>query len=85
MRTNITKNSLELFQSPQKTLYDINTHVPFSFADSTNQALHVILNSSDIESFYCALEQLHGSFSDSAQQEFRKPEFVMSELLLKEG
>ena len=31
MRTNITKTSMELFQSPT------NTHVPFSFIDSTNR------------------------------------------------
>ena len=35
----------------------------------------------DVEIFWGALEQLHGSFSD---QEFQKLEFVMPELLLKE-
>ena len=39
----------------------------------------------DAESFFLALEQLHGSFSDiGAHQGFQKPEFIMPELLLKE-
>ena len=53
MSTNITKISMELFQSPKKTFYVIITRVPFSFTDSTNQckALHVILNWSDVDIF----------------------------------
>ena len=82
MRTNITKTSMELFQSSKQTFYVINTHVPFSFTDSTNRckALHVIL-----KVFGEALEQLHGSFSGiGAHQDSQKPKFFMPELLLKE-
>ena len=87
MRTNITKTSMELFQSPTKLSTCINTHVPFSFTDLTNRckALHVIYNRSDVESFFLALEQLHGSFSNiGARQDFQRPEFFMPELLLNE-
>ena len=54
VRTNITKTFMELFQSPHKTFYSINTQVLFSFTDSTNRckAIHVILNLSDAESFW---------------------------------
>ena len=39
----------------------------------------------DVESFFWALEQLHGSFSDiGAHQDFRKSKFFMPELLLIE-
>ena len=39
------------------------------------KALRVILNRSDVESFFWALEQLYGSFSDiGAHQDFQKPE-----------
>ena len=39
----------------------------------------------DVESFFWALEQLHGSFSDiGAHQDFQMPEFFMPKLLLKE-
>ena len=66
-------------ESPQKTFYVMNNHVPFSFTDSTNRckALQVILNRSDVESFCWALEQLHGSSSDiGAHQDFQVPEFI---------
>ena len=38
---------------PPKTFYVMNTYVPFSFTDSTNQckALNVILNRSNADSF----------------------------------
>ena len=78
---------MELFQSPKKTSYVINTHVPFPFTDSTNRciALNVILNRSDVESFWGALEKLHGSLRYiGAHQDFQQPEFYMPELLLKE-
>ena len=39
----------------------------------------------EVESFFLALEQLHGSLSDiGAHQDFQKPEFIMPELLQKE-
>ena len=36
-----------------KTFYVINTHLPFSFTDSTNRCkgLHVILNRAGVENF----------------------------------
>ena len=79
MRTNITKISKELFQSPQKTFYVINTNVPYSFTDSTNRC---ILNRSDVESFFGGdLEQLHDNFSSiGAHQDFQKPDLFMPEL-----
>ena len=86
MRTNINKTSMELFQGPKNTFYVINTQVPFSFTDSTNRrkALHVILNRSDVESVFSALEQIHGSFSDiGAREEFQQSDLFMPELLLK--
>ena len=50
-----------------------------------NQALHVILNRSDVESFFLALDQLHGRFSGiGAHQDLQKPNFVMPELLIQE-
>ena len=83
MRTNITKPSMELIQSPppkkKKTFYVINNQVSFSFTDSTNRckALHVILNRSDVG----ALDQLLGNFSDiGAHQYLQTPNFVMPEL-----
>ena len=84
MRTNITKTFMELFKSPKKTFYDINTKVPFSFTESTNRckALHVILNRSDVKkSFFLALEQLQGSFNFiGVYQDFQMPDFFMPEL-----
>ena len=87
MRTNITKTSMELFQSPQK--YFLRHEYPSTFLFYRfNQTvpLHVILNRSDVESvFFWALEQLHGSISDiGAHQNFQMPEFYLAELLLKE-
>ena len=39
----------------------------------------------DVECFFEALEQLHGSFSDiGAHQKFQKLEFFMNDLSLKE-
>ena len=39
----------------------------------------------DVESFFWALKQLHGSFRDiGAHQDFQMPEFFMPELLIKE-
>ena len=39
----------------------------------------------EIESFYWALEQLHGSFGDiGVHQDSQKIEFFMPELLIKE-
>ena len=39
----------------------------------------------DVESFFGALEQLHGSFSGiGGHQDFQKPKFFMHKLLLKE-
>ena len=39
----------------------------------------------DVESFFRALDQLHGSFSDiDAHQDLQKSNFVMPELLIKE-
>ena len=49
------------------------------------KALHVILNRSDVDICWGALEQLHGRCSDiGAHLDFLKPEFFMPELLLKE-
>ena len=49
------------------------------------KALYVILNRFDVESFWGALEQLHGSFSDfGAREDLQKPTFVMLEILIKE-
>ena len=52
------KTFMELFKSQKKIV--LNTHVSFSFTDWTNRckALHVILNRSDVESIFWALEQL---------------------------
>ena len=75
---------MELFQEPPKKFYVINTHVAFSFTDSTNRsiALHVILNRFDV---FGALEELHGNSSDiGAHQNFQMPEFFMPKLILKE-
>ena len=88
MRTNITKIFMKLLQSPKITFYVINSHVPFSFTDSTNRckARHVILNRSDVESIFLALEQLHGSLSDiDAHQDLQQPKFFIPELKLKEN
>ena len=47
-------------------------------------ALHVILNRSEVEVFWGALEQLHGSFRDiGAHQDFQMPEFIMPAQLIK--
>ena len=73
---------MELFQIVKKNIYDINTHVPFYFTDSINRckALHVILNRSDVERYFWALDQLHGSVSDiGAHKDFQKPESTGSE------
>ena len=48
---NVTKKSMELFQSTKITFCVINNHVPFSFTDSTNRC-NVILDRSDVESFW---------------------------------
>ena len=78
----LRKLSWSCSRASKKTFYVINTHVPFSFTDSNNlcKALHVILNRSDVERYFWALDQLHGSVSDiGAHKDFQKPESTGSE------
>ena len=87
MRTNITKTSMELFQSPENTFYirtiqnDVQGFVPIGSICKRERYGGIY----DVESIFWALEQLHESFSViGAHQDFQQPEFFNPELLLKE-
>ena len=76
---------MELFQSKKNFLRHKYPRTFLVYRFNQWEALHVILNRSDVEFFGGNLEQLHGFFSDiGAHQEFQKPELFMPELLLKE-
>ena len=88
MRTNIIKTSMELFQSPPKnclrykyprTYLSLLQIQPIGARPYTR---HVILNRSDVKSFYGS-GTAPWKFSDiGAHLEFQKPEFLMPDLLL---
>ena len=73
MRTNITKTSMELIQSPPV--------ISLLQVQSPKRNLESVWR----RNLGGALDQLHGSFSDiNAHQDFQKPKFVMPELLINE-
>ena len=78
MRTNITKTSMELFQSPPLKKNFLRTFLFYKFNQSV-QSLHVILNRSDVRVEGCFWGS--GSFSDiGAHQDFQMPELLLKEL-----